>query len=58
MMLTKQDRCDGCAAAAAVILYKNDRTLQFCGHHIAQHRTKLVEQGWALRAEEKELVPA
>jgi hypothetical protein len=42
--LTKQDRCDRCSAAAALVLRIGETgELMFCGHHFSEHCGKLKE---------------
>lgn len=46
LILTREDRCDGCGAAAkhrADLL--NGGVLLFCDHHMSQHRDQLLDEG-------------
>lgn len=43
-ILTAQDRCDKCGAQAYVlVIFENESSLTFCGHHWNQHAEKLIE---------------
>jgi hypothetical protein len=45
-LLTPQDRCDRCGAAAHVLaLLRTGGELLFCGHHARQHRPRLDSIG-------------
>ena len=43
-VLTAQDRCDKCSAAAKVVASFLSGELLFCGHHAREAGTKLVLQ--------------
>lgn len=48
MDLTAADRCDQCQAQAWVRVWLNAdalSVLDLCGHHFAQHETRLLELG-------------
>jgi hypothetical protein len=48
-LLTNQDRCDRCGAAAkALALLSTGGELLFCGHHAREHRPRLGDIGAAL----------
>lgn len=43
-MLEPNDRCDSCGSQAYVlVLFKDDMSLMFCGHHWNQHADALIE---------------
>lgn len=42
-VLTAQDRCDKCPAAAKVIAYFLNGALMFCGHHATELSDSLVD---------------
>jgi hypothetical protein len=43
-VLTLQDRCDSCGAAARIVATLASGELLFCGHHGRQHSQALVSQ--------------
>jgi hypothetical protein len=49
-MLTSEERCDGCPAAAAYRYKRKERSsvLQFCLHHHNKNFSPMVAQGWAV----------
>lgn len=46
--LTKLDRCDACGTASRAYsrVSKGALVLLFCNHHLQQHLSKLVGDGW------------
>jgi len=50
-MLTLNDRCDSCKAAAAVRAIRDDLELLFCQHHARKHSVMLNAQGFQLVGE-------
>lgn len=45
--LTKQDRCDRCAGAAALVARNmNEKELFFCDHHSGTFKDSLIEKGF------------
>lgn len=51
-MLTLNDRCDSCKAAAAIKAVRNDNLfLLFCQHHARKHSVMLNAQGFQLVGE-------
>jgi hypothetical protein len=47
-MLTKQDRCDKCGAAALHQYQKSDLSLLFCNHHSTEFGDELKSQDFDL----------
>ena len=43
-VLTAQDRCDACSAAAQVVATFLNGELMFCGHHAKQNHKSLLEK--------------
>jgi hypothetical protein len=51
-VLTRQDRCDRCAAEARVrVVLPNELDLLFCEHHARKHAPRLREIGALLSPE-------
>lgn len=54
LTLTAQDRCDGCAARAVVVVLLPYGELLFCGHHYHRSADRLTEAGAVLLADDRE----
>ena len=54
-VLTLQDRCDACNAQAFVMVKLLNGDLMFCGHHYAQHESKLNNQSYEV-VDEREYI--
>lgn len=52
VVLTAQDRCDGCSARAAHVVQKPQQDtvleLYLCGHHANRHESALLSSGWII----------
>jgi hypothetical protein len=49
LLLTAEDRCDRCGAAAKLLaVLPSGGELLFCGHHGREHRERLTEIGAVL----------
>ncbi len=59
-MLDKSVRCDGCGAEAWVSVKKTvedvKKQLDFCAHHYNANSIILHAEGWAISADERELI--
>lgn len=50
VVLTAEDRCDRCGAAAkALVLLPSGGELMFCGHHWRRHEDRLRDVGAEIR---------
>lgn len=50
------DRCDQCSSQAYVLVKLVTGELMFCGHHYAQHESKLAEKAFQIIDEREKLI--
>lgn len=51
-------RCDRCAASAAVMVLFHASELLFCSHHFSKHKIALADQGGIIIEDDREGVSA
>jgi hypothetical protein len=55
-VLTAEDRCDSCAAAAKVVATFLNGELMFCGHHARKLRVEIKSTSVSVYDPEEELI--